>query len=158
MGQRANSMTFVLFFSQGLYIFIFFDLKRKIYYKVYEKIVGRPHPEMRKQKMRQLGHLRDHRPSTAAKTSVTASGGAGAVTSLIVRSKKSSKMASGKESARFQNAFHSKSPRIVEENETDDTLMLSMEEEDGEDRGRKAGRVGSTPPMHVSMPKREARG
>ena len=153
------------FISQGLYIFIFFDLKRKIYYKVYEKIVGRPHPEMRKQKMRQLGHIRDHRPSTAAgpKTSVVATGGTGgtgAVTSLIVRSKKSSKMASGKETARFQSASRSKSPRFVEENETDDTLMLSMEDEreDGEDRGRKAGRVGSTPPMKVSMPKREARG
>lgn len=35
-------------------IFILFDLKRKIYYMAYEKILGSPHPDLRKRRLNRL--------------------------------------------------------------------------------------------------------
>lgn len=40
---------FVVFHGfQGLVIFLLFDLKAKIYYMTYEKVMGKPHPNVRK--------------------------------------------------------------------------------------------------------------
>ena len=35
------------FFSQGILIFLMFDLRPKIYYMFFEKVTGRPHPALR---------------------------------------------------------------------------------------------------------------
>ena len=35
-------------------IFVFYDLKPKIYYMAYEKVMGKPHPAVRQKKLRQM--------------------------------------------------------------------------------------------------------
>lgn len=40
---------------QGAFIFLCFNLKLKIYYQAYEKIMGRPHPAVRLKKLNRLG-------------------------------------------------------------------------------------------------------
>ena len=43
---------------QGVTIFLLFDLKRKIYYLIYEKIMGQPHPSIRRHRLLKApGHV-----------------------------------------------------------------------------------------------------
>ena len=39
---------------QGVVIFVVFDLKSKIYFMMYEKIMGKPHPSIRKHRLARL--------------------------------------------------------------------------------------------------------
>merc|ERR1712105_305908 len=44
----------VLCSLQGTFIFIFFDMKKKVYYTAYEKILGKPHPNRKSNRKRYL--------------------------------------------------------------------------------------------------------
>ena len=39
---------------QGTFIFVFFDMKWKVYYEAYEKLMGKPHPDKRSNKPRTI--------------------------------------------------------------------------------------------------------
>ena len=39
---------------QGTFIFVFFDMKWKVYYEAYEKLMGKPHPDKRSNKSRTI--------------------------------------------------------------------------------------------------------
>ena len=45
---------------QGLLVLVFFDLRRKIYYMCYEKVMGRPHQAVRAKKMRMINNSSDN--------------------------------------------------------------------------------------------------
>lgn len=53
MREVGKKLKYLLFF-QGVIIFFLFDLKPKIYFLAFEKIVGRPHPYYKKRKLRKL--------------------------------------------------------------------------------------------------------
>ena len=54
----TNDLYTIFFLLQGVTIFLLFDLKRKIYYLIYEKIMGQPHPSIRRHRLLKApGHV-----------------------------------------------------------------------------------------------------